>query len=111
MSKQSKSSAVANKPVYFNTPQRLTQLIGANIYHQKWQGGKGKGSIITADGMLYCFDERRGMMGLVRPGQSFDVVSEFKIQKGSGPYWAHPTIADGILYVRHGEAMYAYKLK
>ena len=25
-----------------------------------WAGGKGKGSIIYADGMLYCYDERRG---------------------------------------------------
>ena len=84
---------------------------GATIYNVKWGGGKGKGSIITADGMLYCFDERRGTIGLVRPGKTFDVVSEFRITKGSGPYWAHPSIANGILYVRHGEAMYAFKIK
>lgn len=84
---------------------------GETIYETKWQGGKGKGSIITADGMLYCFDERRGMVGLVRPGKTFDVVSEFRIAKGSGPYWAHPSIADGKLYIRHGEAFYAFKLK
>ncbi len=84
---------------------------GETIYETAWQGGKGKGSIITADGMLYCYDERRGMVGLVRPGKSFDVVSEFRIAKGSGPYWAHPSIADGKLYIRHGEAFYAFKLK
>lgn len=84
---------------------------GETIYETKWQGGKGKGSIITADGMLYCFDERRGVVGLVRPGKTFDVVSEFRIAKGSGPYWAHPAIADGRLYIRHGEAFYAFKLK
>lgn len=84
---------------------------GNVIYHTKWTGGKGKGSIITADGMLYCFDERRGTLGLVRPGNTFDVVSEFRITKGSGPYWAHPTIANGILYVRHGEALCAFKIK
>lgn len=84
---------------------------GETIYETAWQGGKGKGSIITADGMLYCYDERRGMVGLVRPGKTFDVVSEFRIAKGSGPHWAHPSIADGKLYIRHGEAMYAFKLK
>lgn len=83
---------------------------GETIYETAWQG-KGKGSIITADGMLYCYDERRGTVGLVRPGKTFDVVSEFRITKGSGPYWAHPTIAGGNLYIRHGEAFYAYKLK
>lgn len=83
---------------------------GQDIYETEWTG-KGKGSIITADGMLYCFDERRGTLGLVRPGKAFEVVSEFRITKGSGPYWAHPTIAAGKLYVRHGEALYGFKLK
>lgn len=84
---------------------------GEPIYHEKWSGGNGKGSIITADGMLYCYDERRGTLGLVRPGKTFDVVSSFRITKGSGPYWAHPSIFNGVLYVRHGEAMYAFKIK
>ena len=40
----------------------------------------------------------------------FDVVSKFRITKGSGPYWAHMHINKGILYVRHGELLAAYKL-
>lgn len=84
---------------------------GETIYETAWQGGKGKGSIITVDGMLICYDERRGCVGLVKPGKEFDVVSEFRVTKGSGPYWAHPTVAGGNLYLRHGEALCAYKLK
>lgn len=83
---------------------------GKTIYETKWTG-KGKGSIITADGMLYCYDERRGTVGLVQPGETFKVVSEFRITKGSGPHWAHPTIADGKLYIRHAEALYGFKIK
>ena len=84
---------------------------GKTNYETAWQG-KGKGSIITADGKLYCYDERRGMVGLVKAEpNAFNVVSEFRIVKGSGPYWAHPVIADGILYVRHAGAFYAYKIK
>ena len=84
---------------------------GDTIYETKWEGGKGKGSIIAADGQLICYDERRGCVGLVPAGKEFKPVSEFRIAKGSGPHWAHPTIADGVLYIRHAEALYAYKLK
>ncbi len=84
---------------------------GETKYETAWQG-KGKGSIITADGKLYCYDERRGTIGLAKADPAkFEVTSEFRITKGSGPYWAHPTIANGVLYVRHANAFYAYNIK
>ncbi|MBP5171129.1 MAG: PQQ-like beta-propeller repeat protein [Bacteroidales bacterium] len=84
---------------------------GETKYETAWEG-KGKGSIITADNKLICFDERRGTVGLVKANpEKFEVVSEFRIEKGSGPCWAHPTISNGILYIRHGEAFYAFKIK
>ena len=85
---------------------------GAAGYETAWQGGKGKGSIIAADGMLYCYDERRGAVALVRPNPAkFDIVSEFRITKGVGPHWAHPVIVNGVLYIRHGFALMAYKVR
>lgn len=35
----------------------------------------------------------------------------FKITKGSKEHFAHPVVANGILYIRHGEALMAYKIK
>ncbi|MCD7976634.1 MAG: hypothetical protein LUG51_05575 [Tannerellaceae bacterium] len=85
---------------------------GETKYETTWSGGKSKGSIVTADNMLYCYDERRGMVGLVKPNpEKFDVVSEFRITKGEGPHWAHPVIDNGVLYIRHGDALMAYKIK
>lgn len=85
---------------------------GETKYESDWPGGKGKGSIISADGMLYCYDERRGTVGLVKPNPAqFEVVSEFRITDGSGAQWAHPVIDKGILYMRHGSALMAYKIK
>jgi hypothetical protein len=79
------------------------------MYETKW---KNKGSIIFADGMLYCYEERRGNIALVKPTpKEFDVISTFKVDHGSGPHWAHPVINDGILYIRHGETLGAYKIK
>lgn len=85
---------------------------GETKYDTAWSGGKSKGSIITADGRLYCYDERRGAVGLVNPTpEKFDVISEFRITKGEGPHWAHPVINNGVLYMRHGTALMAYKIK
>jgi len=78
-------------------------------YETKW---KSKGSIIADDGMLYCYEERSGNLALVPINpEKFEVVSSFKIPYGKGPYWSHPVIKDGILYVRHGTAIMAYNIR
>ncbi len=85
---------------------------GRVLYHQPWAGGKGRGALIMADGMFYMFDERRGTMGLARINPDrLDVVSEFRVTDGSGACFSHPTIFDGVLYVRHGTALIAYNIK
>jgi outer membrane protein assembly factor BamB len=38
------------------------------------------------------------------------VVSSFKIDRGNGPHWAHPSIANGRLYIRHGDALMCYDI-
>lgn len=69
-----------------------------------------KGNIIFSDGMLYCYSEK-GDVGLVKPNPGkFDVVSSFKVERGSGEHWAHPVISDGSLYVRHGDVLLVYDI-
>jgi outer membrane protein assembly factor BamB len=82
---------------------------GKKMYEQHWNC---KGSIIAADGMLYLYDERNGNVGLVKPDPSkFNLVSSFKVKLGSGPYWAHPVIHNGQLYIRHCKALMVYDIK
>ncbi len=70
-----------------------------------------KGSMVMADGLLYCYNEK-GSVGIVKPDpDEFKVISEIKISKGSGPHWAHPFIANGKLYMRHGEILMVYNIK
>jgi len=38
-------------------------------------------------------------------------VSSFKITKGKGKFWAHPSISAGRLYIRHGDYLMAYDIK
>jgi outer membrane protein assembly factor BamB len=43
--------------------------------------------------------------GKLTPGGSF------KVDKGTKEHFAHPVIANGVMYIRHGEALMAYKIK
>jgi len=71
----------------------------------------GRGSVIAADGMLYCLDEK-GKMALVEAtSDELKIVSDFQVPRGGeGAYWSHPAICGGRLYVRHGEKLYAYNI-
>ena len=82
---------------------------GEVMYDEPWIN---KGSIISADNKLYCFEEKTGTVGLVKPNpKKFEVVSSFKINKGTGMYWAHPMINDGKLFIRHGAFLMVYNIK
>jgi outer membrane protein assembly factor BamB len=80
--------------------------------HNQWEAPmNNKGSIISADGMLYCYDEKKGQLALVKPDPAkFEIVSSFRVQDGTGPHWAHPVIHKGVLYVRHGDRLVAYDI-
>jgi outer membrane protein assembly factor BamB len=68
-------------------------------------------NVISADGMLYVYSDN-GTMNLVKPNpEKFELAGSFNVTLGTGPHWAHPVIHQGILYLRHGDALMAYKIK
>ena len=72
--------------------------------------GVGKGAITFANGKIYGYGEG-GAVGLINPSpQDFRLISSFKITKGSKPHWAHPTVANGRLYIRHGNALMCFDI-
>jgi outer membrane protein assembly factor BamB len=84
-----------------------------------WKTGEQKykenklpvGNVITADGLLYCYSDR-GDLALVNVApSSFDMVSRTSVTMGTDQHWAHPVIYKGVLYVRHGNTLMAYKVK
>ena len=83
-------------------------LTGKTVYQHSW--GK-KGSLTYADGMLYCYEEKDGMVGLVKASPSgFDVISSFQITQGEKEHWAHPVICGKRLYIRHGDVLMAFDI-
>ena len=85
----------------------------------EWTTGKekyassevGKGVVIFADGMLYCYSDRGELALVEATPDGFNVLSKTRVTLGSEQHWAHPMIHDGVLYVRHGQALIAYKVK
>jgi outer membrane protein assembly factor BamB len=71
----------------------------------------GDGNIIMADGMFYCYSEEGEIALVAANPSSFNVISKFNVPLGTDQHWSHPVISQGILYVRHGNALMAYNLK
>ena len=77
-------------------------------YETTWQT---KGTLSLAGKMLYCMDEKRGNIALVKADpEKFEVISSFQLPKGRGPCWSNPVIDDGTMYVRRGSALLAYNI-
>ncbi len=100
------------------------KIYGSGDYSRKWtcldwKTGKElfsssflkNGTIISADGMLYCYDEA-GYVALVQPtAEGFKEINKFKVPYGEKQHWAHLVVADKKLYVRHGNSLMAYSLE
>lgn len=71
----------------------------------------GKGSLVFADGNLYCFSEN-GVVGLVEANPAaYREKGRFQIKQGSLPTWTHPVVAGGRLYLRDQDTIYAFDVK
>lgn len=84
-----------------------------------WNSGKlGKGSVTYADGHLLCYAEKTGELAIVKASpEGWNEVGRMKLPKKSptdkkdGAIWAHPVIANGKLYLRDYDYLFAFDLK
>ena len=71
----------------------------------------GSGTLIAADDLLYYYNQK-GQVNLIKPTDGkMELLSTFKITKGTREHFAHPVINKGILYIRHGKALMAFNIK
>jgi outer membrane protein assembly factor BamB len=71
----------------------------------------GKGSLVYADGNLYCFSEN-GVVGLVEATPTgYKEKGRFRIPQDSLPTWTHPVVAGGRLYLRDQDTIYAFDVR
>jgi outer membrane protein assembly factor BamB len=73
--------------------------------------GVGKGSLVYADGHLYCLSERNDVVLVEVNPAEFVEKGRFRIPSTGRPSWAHPVVANGRLYIRDQERLTAYDVR
>jgi outer membrane protein assembly factor BamB len=69
------------------------------------------GVVVSANEMLYVYNAD-GTVFLVKPNpEAFEPVSQFTVSEGTDEHWAHPMIANGRMYIRHGDTLMVYDIK
>lgn len=68
------------------------------------------GSLLYADGALVCYGNNGEVNLVTKVNGKLAVTGKFKVEKGSKDHFAHPVVADGVLYIRRGKGLMAYKI-
>lgn len=90
---------------------RGMHCIDAKTGEEKWNDkALGNGAIISADNLLFIYTDRGELVLAPASPDEFAITGKTKITLGSAQHWAHPVINNGILYLRHGKAIMAYKI-
>lgn len=91
---------------------RQWQCLDAKTGEAKWSSTEvGKGVVVAADGLLYMYSERGELALADASSTSFNLRSTAKVTLGTAQHWAHPVIHNGVMYLRHGDSLIAYKVK
>ena len=71
-----------------------------------------KGSLLYADGLLYCLSDE-GEMALLKPTPTgFEFAGRFQfVKEPNKDVWAHPVILDHKLYLRWQDTLFCYDIK
>ena len=84
---------------------------GKAVWQQKTLA---KGSLIYADGRLYCREEGgRGTLALLEasPGRYQERGRFEQPDRTKRPSWSHPVIANGKLYIRDQDLLFAFDVR
>jgi outer membrane protein assembly factor BamB len=122
---------IAARQVYFTRDMRnhhaSSVLVGDHLYGysdailmaMKFDSGQvawrdrsvGKGSIVFADDRLYLYSEE-GVVGLAEANPAgYREHGRFQINAGSLPTWSHPIVANGKLFIREQDNIYAFDVR
>jgi outer membrane protein assembly factor BamB len=84
-----------------------------------WESRKsGVGSVVVADGCLYCVSQDGGTVSLVEAAPKelrltgqFTLPERSQLRRSEAGLWTHPVVANGRLYLRDQELLFCYSVK
>lgn len=65
---------------------------------------------MTTSGLI-AYDENGRVWLLDMRADNYTVKGSLKVDFGNGQHWSTPTVANGVLYIRHGKVLAAYDLR
>jgi outer membrane protein assembly factor BamB len=71
----------------------------------------GDGALIAADGLIYYYNTGGEMYLIKSNPKKLEVISSFRITKGTKEHFSHPVINKGKLYLRRGNTILAWDIK
>ncbi|MCF8362084.1 MAG: PQQ-binding-like beta-propeller repeat protein [Prolixibacteraceae bacterium] len=92
---------------------RKWQCVDFETGEEKWSTRElgGRGVVIAADGKLFLYGDRGDLAMIKATPEAFKLLGQTRVEYGTAQHWSHPVINDGVLYLRHGDALVAYKIK
>jgi hypothetical protein len=69
------------------------------------------GGLIFADNKFICYGTTGDVTLFNYSDGKLVQGGTFKVTMGSKEHFSHPVVANGVLYIRHGEALMAYRIK
>jgi outer membrane protein assembly factor BamB len=112
---------LANGFLFGNHDFRAWECLDFEKGDVKWASKPGdlsSGSLIYADGCLYCLAADSDEAALLEASPNgykelgrFTLPKQSAHRKKSGKLWAHPVVSDGRLYLRDQELVFCYKVK
>jgi outer membrane protein assembly factor BamB len=76
------------------------------------------GSLLAADGFLYCVSQDGGTVSLIeatpramKVNGQFPLPEQSRLRRKSAGLWTHPVLADGKFYLRDQELVFCYVVK
>jgi len=105
------SSVLVREHLYGFSSAILTAM-NFNTGQVAWRDRSvGKGSVVYADERLYLFSEG-GTVGLAEANPAaYREHGRFQLTTGNLPTWSHPVVADGKLFLRDQDRIYAYDVR
>jgi hypothetical protein len=90
---------------------RSWQCIDWKTGEQKYSSTEvTKGAVIAVNKMLIGYSEKGELFMAEANPSGLKIISKTKVTLGSEQHWAHPVVNNGVLYVRHGNTLIAYKI-
>ena len=91
---------------------REWRCLNVKTGEEKWASTEiGKGVVIAADNKLFMYSDRGELAMAEAAPSGLMLKGQTRVTIGTAQHWAHPIIQNGILYLRHGKALIAYKVK